>query len=118
LLLDEFFDFITQSGQAFTLLVTEAFQVKNVGLVLVGVFVNFGGGVLAKSFTLVQEFNDVTEDSFVLTLLLIEWFGGTSDDSDNTGGFLQVADVEENSGVFEGLFEFLGNWDHDFVDFN
>lgn len=91
---------------------------KDVRLVLVGVFIDFSAGESGKSFVFVQKINNVTEDSFIFSLLLVEWFSGSSDSSNCSSSLLQVADVEENSCVFQWFLFSLVDGDDNLVNLN
>ena len=119
--LHELFDLIGQSCGVFFVVGFDTFEVEHVGLIFLGVFVDFTFGVSSEDVIGVDFMGDAVENDFVLVFAVgvvedvLTVFDGYFSDS---FGLFDVGDVEEDTGVSEGFFVGFGVRDGDFVDFN
>lgn len=106
LLLDEFIEFISQSSQAFPLLVSYTLQVKNVRLTLPGVVVDTSLSILVEILLFFENLDDVTQNSLIL-ILLFNAFKNSGDSSNCGSCFPHIFNVEGNSCIRQCFFKLL-----------
>ena len=121
LFLYELLELISQDSGVFLGVSLDTFHVEDVGLVLFCVFVDLALGVSSEDVISVDLVRDAVEDDFVFVLSssVIEGIVAVLDGHVGNGlGLLDVRDVEENTGIAEGLFVGFGAGDSDLVDLN
>lgn len=82
-------------------------------MVLLGVFIDLRVAVPVELGVSLEQGVDVGQNPFILILVLKGFNKSLSGD---LIAFLDVADVEEDAGVSQGLLVLLGVWDGNFVD--
>ena len=119
LFLHVLFDLVGEGGGVFVGVGLDALEVKDVRLVLLGVFVDFAFGEGSEDLVVVDFVGDAVENDLILVFaggVVVELFGALDALLCQVSGFLDVADVEEDAGVAEGFAEGFGLGDGYFVD--
>ena len=121
LLLHEFLELISKNSSIFVRVCLDPFHVKDIGLILLGVFVDFALGVSSENIISVDLVRNAVEDDFIFVFAssVIEGIVTVLDGHVSNGlGLLDIRDVEEDTGISEWFFVRFSSWDCDFVDFN
>ena len=119
LFLHVLFDLVGEGGGVFVGVGLDALEVKDVRLVLLGVFVDFAFGEGSEDLVVVDFVGDAVENDLILVFaggVVVELFGALDALLCQVSGLLDVADVEEDAGVAEGFAEGFGLGDGYFVD--
>ncbi len=119
--MDEFLQLFSEDFWVFLGVHLDTFEVEDVGLVFLGVFVNFALGVGGEDRVAVDTIGNVVENDLVLIFVFSQISLVLHSFESLIGqvfGLPDVADVEEDAGVAEGLLVGLGLGDGDFVDFD
>ena len=118
LALEEILDLLCKSSWVFLGVVLDSLDVQHVGLVLLGVLVDLRDAVAAELRVVSEEIIDIGEDLLILVFGVIEGdalrIGATGD----FAALLDVAHIEEDTGVPESLLILFGVGNGDLVDFH
>ena len=112
-------DLIGKGGGVLVGVGLDALEVEHVGLILLGVFVDLALGDGPEDLVIVDSVGDAVEDDLVLVFasgVVVKLLGALDALLGEGAGLPDVADVEKDAGVAEGLVEGLGLGDGDFVD--